>query len=262
MKIDTVEVFTFPVHSAAGRLANADALPVASVFEDDGDASMDTPTVEQIGAITGWYRVIVDADSALYTVGKTYNIHVDLAVGGVDMGARVAQFLLEANNIDDVATAVATVDGKADVIQAKTDKLTFNVSDQVAADVKAMDDGVIVASKIGLGAITADKIAASALDGKGDWSTSAEVTGIDTKIGTPVALDGGVATMSAMLVKMADDNGGADFDATTDSLHESAGGGGGGPTKEEIRLEMDANSTRLAAIDQNTSDPVAVVLAP
>lgn len=42
---------------------------------------------------------------------------------------------------------------------------------------------------------------------------------VDTAtLGTPVALDGGAATVGGMLTKMADDNGGADFDATTDSL--------------------------------------------
>lgn len=39
-------------------------------------------------------------------------------------------------------------------------------------------------------------------------------------IGTPVALDSGTATIAGMLTKMADDNGGADFDAGTDSLQE------------------------------------------
>jgi len=55
------------------------------------------------------------------------------------------------------------------------------------------------------------------------------------KIGTPVALDSGAATLGGMLTKMADDNSGADFDAGTDSLQEirdrgdtgwTTGGGG------------------------------------
>jgi hypothetical protein len=41
---------------------------------------------------------------------------------------------------------------------------------------------------------------------------------VATLIGTPVALDGAAATVGGMLTKIADDNGGADFDATTDSL--------------------------------------------
>lgn len=39
-------------------------------------------------------------------------------------------------------------------------------------------------------------------------------------IGTPVALDSGTATLAGMLTKMADDNGGASFDATNDSLNK------------------------------------------
>ncbi len=39
-------------------------------------------------------------------------------------------------------------------------------------------------------------------------------------IGTAISLDGGAATIAGMLTKMADDNGGADFDATTDSLEK------------------------------------------
>ena len=43
---------------------------------------------------------------------------------------------------------------------------------------------------------------------------------IDGKIGTPIALDGGLATLSGNMTKLADDNNGADYDAATDSLHE------------------------------------------
>jgi len=39
----------------------------------------------------------------------------------------------------------------------------------------------------------------------------------NTNIGTPVALDGGAATVGGMLTKMADDSGGSGFDAETDS---------------------------------------------
>lgn len=43
---------------------------------------------------------------------------------------------------------------------------------------------------------------------------------IVTNIGLPVALDSGNATIAGMLTKLADDNGGSDFNAGTDSLHE------------------------------------------
>lgn len=60
------------------------------------------------------------------------------------------------------------------------------------------------------------------VDGKID-TISGNVDDIETAIGTPVALDGGAATLGGMLTKIADDNGGADYDATTDSLHKISG---------------------------------------
>jgi len=53
---------------------------------------------------------------------------------------------------------------------------------------------------------------------------------VNTKIGTPADIDTGGATLADNLKKMADDNGGDDFDATTDSL-------------EKIRNAVDATST-------------------
>lgn len=48
----------------------------------------------------------------------------------------------------------------------------------------------------------------------------AYVDTLETLIGTPVALDGGSATLAGMLTKIADDNGGADFNAEYDSLNK------------------------------------------
>jgi hypothetical protein len=65
----------------------------------------------------------------------------------------------------------------------------------------------------------------NAIEAKLPVGAMAEETSVQqilTSIGTPVALDGGAATLAAMLTKMADDNDGADFDATTDSLERIA----------------------------------------
>lgn len=45
------------------------------------------------------------------------------------------------------------------------------------------------------------------------------IDGISTLIGTPVNVDGSAATLAGMIIKIIDDNGGADFDASTDSLN-------------------------------------------
>lgn len=46
-----------------------------------------------------------------------------------------------------------------------------------------------------------------------------QINYIYDRVGIPVALDGGSPTVSSMLTKMADDNGGLDFDASLDSLN-------------------------------------------
>ncbi len=77
---------------------------------------------------------------------------------------------------------------------------------------------------------------------RADWPNAAFIAGVDRvqlcisgaaidpayieveldplSVGVPIALDGGAATIAAMLTKMADDNGGADFDAEIDSLNK------------------------------------------
>jgi len=65
------------------------------------------------------------------------------------------------------------------------------------------------------------KLAVSATNGSGEaLATATAVAALPTAatIGTPVALDGGTASLAGMLAKLADDNGGADFDAALDSL--------------------------------------------
>ena len=47
-------------------------------------------------------------------------------------------------------------------------------------------------------------------------------TEMENAIGTPVALDGGLATIAGMLTKFADDSGGSTFDATSNSLNAIA----------------------------------------
>lgn len=94
------------------------------------------------------------------------------------------------------------------------------------------------------------------IEGKVDDILEDTDTTIPDLIGSPVALDGALATLSGMLTKMADDNGGADFDAATDSLQAIADGESTAPTVTQIREEMDANSTQLAAIVEDTDDIV------
>ena len=64
------------------------------------------------------------------------------------------------------------------------------------------------------------KLARTGADGDTLEDISDEIAGLDTKIGTIPALDGGAQNIGAAIAKLADDNGGADYDAGTDSLQE------------------------------------------
>jgi hypothetical protein len=83
----------------------------------------------------------------------------------------------------------------------------------IANDAEPLSDNIaensIIANMMGIDAT---------LDGYDNTTDPLEA--ISSRIGTPVALDGGAATLGAMLAKLADDNDGADFDAETDSLTE------------------------------------------
>lgn len=120
-KIGLPYTWAFTVHDATNTLSNADALPVASVYEDDGDVSVDAPTVEQIGAVVGFYRVIVNLDPLIYTANKSYNVMVTMAVGGISMGARVQSFVAEtANQTDILNTLNSLISTPAGLITVET----------------------------------------------------------------------------------------------------------------------------------------------
>jgi hypothetical protein len=83
---------------------------------------------------------------------------------------------------------------------------------------------------------TGDRYTAKALEeapsGSGGDATEAKQDDIIATLGTVPALDGAAQTVGAAIAKIADDNGGADFDATTDSLEKIRGAissGGGTP---------------------------------
>lgn len=89
---------------------------------------------------------------------------------------------------------------------------------QSAADLKDFADaGYDPGTNKVEGVKTADVTTANTdMVGTDNAALASALTTHDNKL-APVALDGGGATIGGMLTKLADDNGGADFDATTDS---------------------------------------------
>lgn len=103
LKLGGTYTFHFTTHDDKGHESNADALPIATCYEDDGDASMYAPTVAQIGAEVGRYRVVVVATLGNgFGAGKSYNVDVRVLMGGLAMNKPVTTFVTTASDIDDV----------------------------------------------------------------------------------------------------------------------------------------------------------------
>jgi hypothetical protein len=93
----------------------------------------------------------------------------------------------------------------------------------------------------------ADAVCDEALSGH---TTSGTVGKAMNNVGTPVALDGGTATLAGMLTKIADDSGGSAYDATTDSLKLKTPG-----------LSAADTRTALGMADADLDDQLDAILA-
>jgi len=92
-------------------------------------------------------------------------------------------------------------------IEAKVDIIDTNV-DAILVDTNEMQ-----------GKLPTNNIMGSS--DKADYNDN--ITNIESLIGTPVTVDSSAATLSGMMLKIFDDNGGADYDATNSSLHAIQG---------------------------------------
>ncbi len=174
------------------------------------------------------------------------------AVGGTELGSNVGGNLdtffddsgstaTVVSDIDGLATssALSTHDGKLDTVDANVDSILTDTGTTIPAQITSVHsttDGLI-----------------TTVDGNVD-SILTDTTDMQPKLGTPVALDGGAATLGGMLTKMADDNGGADYDAGTDSLQEIRDRGdaawttGGGASSNPTTLQ----TTTIATLASQT----------
>jgi len=86
-------------------------------------------------------KALSDIDTNAAAIkAKTDNLPADPADQSAVEDAITAAETALATDIDAVATAVATVDTVADAIKLQTDKLTFNGSNQLATNVKRVND--------------------------------------------------------------------------------------------------------------------------
>lgn len=172
--------------------------------------------------------------------------------------------------IDFLNAAITSRAVAGDNMNLADDAITSAKYDESSAfPIKSVDTGASQIARVGADGDTLETLSGQLdgiqadLDNPGQYkadvsglATSAELITHDNKL-APVALDGGGATIGGMLTKLADDNGGADFDAGDDSLERirnTAPLGTATPTAVQNRQEMDSNSTQLAAIVADTNE--------
>lgn len=103
-KLSDIIVLDFTTHEAdTGVLSDADETPTCEVFEDANDTPKLTPIVTKRTAKTGNYRVPVAATEGNgFSVGKSYNVIVDVVMGGVEAKSRIAAFTLDGKRVNDL----------------------------------------------------------------------------------------------------------------------------------------------------------------
>lgn len=96
--------FDFTTHDpTTGSVSDADSLPTAKVFEENGSTSMYSPTVAKRGSETGNYIVTIVATTANgFELDKCYNVIVQATVNSVVAKARIAQFVLESQSVSNI----------------------------------------------------------------------------------------------------------------------------------------------------------------
>ena len=117
-------------------------------------------------------------------------------------------------------TATSVLDKSGYSITANSDKSNYGLSanslNSVTRTVVTDKTGYSV---LGLSSVTAVSIPNATLSSSQPFYAPA----LASNLGTPVSLDSGLRTIAGMLTKIADNNGGADFKSSTDSLHELQG---------------------------------------
>lgn len=271
---DAVEAVDDYVDTEVGAIVTAIGTPVAvdggaatlagmltKIVDDNGGADFD--------ATTDSLKVLSDAVEAIDDYVDTEVGAIVTAIGtpvAIDGGAAsVAGMLLKM--IDD--NGGSDFDATTDSLKVMSDAIEA-VDDYVDTEVGAIVTAIGTPIAVDSGAATLVGMLLKIIDDNGgsdfdatydslnklsdaveavDDYVDTEVGSIITSLGTPVAIDGGAATLAGMLLKMIDDNGGADFDATTDSLKVMS---------DAVETVDDYVDTEVGAIITAIGTPVAI----
>ncbi len=215
----TQEAHEIPLNISHTGESGGDPGLVRLRFVQDSQEATNVVHIDHI-SVGGVTALRVDPDGYVLLSDGTGTGQIALASGKVDTG------LIEGGDATDAIAAAAEVGADASLVtydgptnaemEART-RPTGDYFDQTTDPVELLDSGG-----------TAGTSAAELVDDVWDEDIEADhqtgdsageiVSRIGTFLGTPKSFDAGTATIAGMLIKIVDDNGGDDFDATTDSL--------------------------------------------
>ena len=162
--------------------------------------------------------------TAAYDAAKTAATQASVNTIDDFLDTEIAAILADTNELQTDLVNGGRLDLLIDAIKAKTDNLPTDPADQSAVE------AAITAATSGL----ATAAALDAVDNYIDTEVAA-IKAVTDKLDTAVELDGAVYRL-------------------TENALEQAPTGGTAPTVEQIRAEIDANSTQLAAIVADTNE--------
>lgn len=200
---------------------------VAEVFSDAVTlSSLGTKVVADMDANSADFNTIIADTQEIGTAGAGLT-NINLPNQTMDIVGSITGSL--SGSVGSVTGAVGSVTGAVGSVTGTIGGLTgpaiadFFDTDSGTTYAAAVGGSVVkeIADNAGGSALTLSaigtKVVADMDANSADFNTIIADTVV---IGTAAALDGGAATVGGMLTKMADDNGGADFDAGTDSLEK------------------------------------------
>lgn len=193
---DVGEIFYFGYALNNASLSGQDGLSDSFLVREGGAAAGAAPVLSGSATLLtnsnyppGCYEVAVAASASNgFTAGKTYHVFATAAVdSSTNPTGMIGTIKL---------TALATKANQG-AIKAVTDLLTFDSSNQLVVT----GDWAVAGDEMDLvnGAITAAKIAAAALNGKGNWNTVTplDAAGVRTAVGLAAAsLDADISTLA------------------------------------------------------------------
>ena len=105
-KLNDAITLDFTTHNPlTGQVSDADFLPTCQIFEDTTDVPIITPVVIKRVGQTGDYRVsFITSPANGFEVGKSYNVIVEVTVGGITAKATLETFNIEAVQVSGALT--------------------------------------------------------------------------------------------------------------------------------------------------------------